>query len=119
MSCIRMGWFSAGFFLLGLVNLSFAQPAAPGVSGPSDSSINRPVSNIGGVAGQELSMLYTRSIGRGFSVSGQENLVRQTNRIPINTIGLDRGAVPIQSSFGTGGRAVSYTHLTLPTILLV
>ena len=108
MSCIRMGWFSAGFFLLGLVNLSFAQPAAPGVSGPSDSSINRPVSNIGGVAGQELSMLYTRSIGRGFSVSGQENLVRQTNRIPINTIGLDRGAVPIQSSFGTGGRVASF-----------
>ena len=108
MSCIRMGWFSAGFFLLGLVNLSFAQPAAPALGGPSDASINRPVSNIGGVAGQELNMLYTRSIGRGFTVSGQENLVRQTNRVNINTIGLDRGAVPIQSSFGTGGRVASF-----------
>ena len=108
MSCIRMRWFAAGFFFLGMVNLSFAQRAAPALDGPGDASINRPVSNIGGVAGRELSMLYTRSIGRGFTVSGQENLVRQTNRIPINTIGLDRGAVPIQSSFGTGGRAASF-----------
>lgn len=108
MSCIRLGLFAAGFFLLGLVNLSFAQRAAPALDGPGDASINRPVSNIGGVAGQELSMLYTRSIGRGFSVSGQETLVRAGNQVNINTIGLDRGAAPIQSSFGTGGRVASF-----------
>jgi hypothetical protein len=99
-----MGWFSVWFFSLVLANLGFAQPVPLNRSAPTDRDITAPVSRAGGVAGQELNRIYTRSIGRGFTVSGQENMVRRGNQININTMGLDRGAAPIQSSFGRSGR---------------
>ena len=108
MSCVRVGWFSVWFFLLGLANLSFAQATSRGPNNPTDADINRPISDTGGVAGQELNRIYSRGIGRGFSVSGVENLVGQRNRVRINTIGLDRGVAPAQSSLGRGGRASSF-----------
>ena len=108
MSCVRMGWFSVWFFSLGLANLSFAQPTPMSYSSPTDSDINSPISGAGGVAGQQLNRIYARSIGRGFTVSGQENLVRQGNQVNINTVGLDRGASPTQSSFGNSGRMASF-----------
>ncbi len=108
MSCVRMGWFSVWFFLLGLANLSFAQSTPRSSNGPTDADINRPVSDIGGVVGQELNRIYSRGIGRGFTVSGVESLIGQRNRVGINTIGLDRGAAPTQSSLGRGRGAPSF-----------
>jgi hypothetical protein len=105
-----MGWFSVWFFLLGMANLTFAQPTPRSSNTLTDADINRPVSKTGGVVGQELNRIYARGIGRGFTVSGQENIVGQANRIGINTIGLDRGAAPTQSSLGRNGngRAPSF-----------